>query len=71
MEFGLKKCGILVMKRGKVIRCEGKTLPNGEIMKEVEKEGYAYLGIIELDKIKETEMKKKPLRNIGEGSDWC
>ena len=28
-------------------------------MKQVGQEGYTYLGIIELDKIKETEMKKK------------
>ena len=62
MEFGLKKCGILVMKRGKVVRCEGITLPNGEIMKEVEKQGYTYLGIIELDKIKEKEMKEKIIK---------
>ena len=28
-------------------------------MKEVEKEGYTYLGIVELNKIKENEMKDK------------
>ena len=28
-------------------------------MKEVEKEAYAYLGIVELDKIKDNEIKKK------------
>ena len=37
-------------------------LPNNEVMKEVEKEGYTYLGIVELDKIKENEMKKKTLK---------
>lgn len=31
-------------------------------MKEVEKEGYIYLGIVELDKIKEDEMKKKTIK---------
>ena len=25
MEFGIKKCGILTMMRGKVVRCEGTT----------------------------------------------
>ena len=39
-------------------------------MKEVEKKEYTYLGIVELDKIKENEMKKKQ-RNISEGFDWC
>ena len=62
MEFGMKKCGILTMKRGKVVRCEGIMLPNNEVMKEVEKEGYTYLGIVELDKIKENEMKKKTIK---------
>ena len=47
------------MKRGKVIGCEGIKLPNSELMKKVEKEGYTYLGIVELDKIKENEMKEK------------
>lgn len=27
MESGMKKCGILTMKRGKVVRCEGIMLP--------------------------------------------
>ena len=59
MEFGIKKCGILTMKRGKIVKKEGIKLPNGEMMKHVGQEGYTYLGIIELDKIKETEMKEK------------
>ena len=59
MEFGIKKCGILTMKRGKIIKSEEIKLPDGEVMKQVGQEGYTYLGIIELDKIKETEMKEK------------
>ena len=59
MEFGMKKCVILTMRRRKVVKCEGIKLPNSEVMKEVEKEGYTYLAIVELDKIKEYEMKKK------------
>ena len=31
-------------------------------MKEVEKEGYSYLGIVELHKIKENEMKEKTMK---------
>ena len=34
-------------------------LPDGEAMKQVGQEVYTYLGIIKLDKIKETEMKEK------------
>ena len=59
MKFGLKNCGILNLKRGKVTRCEGIKLPDGEVLTEVEQEGYRYLEIIELDKIKESEMKER------------
>ena len=58
MEFGIKKCGVLVMKGGKVHSSEGISLPGGEVMKEVEIEGYKYLGIMEYDKIKEKEVKE-------------
>ena len=56
-----KKCGILTLKRGNIVRCERIKLPNSEVMKEVEKEGYTYLGIVERDKIKEKEMKEKTI----------
>ena len=59
MEIEIKKCGILTMKRGKIVKSEGIKLPDGEVMKQVGQGGYKYLGIIELDKIKETEMKEK------------
>ena len=59
MEFGIKICGILTMKRGKIVKSEGIKLPDGEMMKQVGQGGYTNLGIIELDKIKETEMKEK------------
>ena len=59
MEFGIRKCGILTMTRGKIVKSEGIKLPHGEVMKHVEQERYTHLGIIELDKIKETEMKEK------------
>ena len=54
MEFGIKKCGILTMKRSKIVKSEGIKVPDGEVMKQVGQEGYTYLGMIELDKIKET-----------------
>ena len=46
----------------KRVTCEGIKLPNCEVMKEVQKEGYTYLGIVELDKIKENEMKEKTIK---------
>ena len=50
------------MKRTKVIRCEGIKLPNCGVVKEVKKEGYTYLGLVELDKIKENELKEKTIK---------
>ena len=47
MEFGLKKCGVVVMKRGKVVKFVGVALPDGCRMKTVEEEGYKYLCILE------------------------
>ena len=47
------------MKRGKVIKCERVKLLSCELIKEVEKEGYIYLGKVEFDNIKENEMKQK------------
>ena len=54
------------MKKGKVVRYEGRKLPNDEVMKEVEKERYTYLDIVELDKIKENEMKERTTKEYKE-----
>ena len=58
MEFGLKECRVLVLKRRKVVKCEGIKLPDWEVMNEVE-DGYTCLGVVELDKLREDEMKEK------------
>ena len=71
MEFGLKKCGALAIKRGKIVRCDRVVLSNGEVMEEVDKDGYNYLGIVELEKIKESEKDKKLQRSISDDSYWC
>ena len=47
------------MKRGKIVKSEGIKLSDGEMMKQVGQKGYTYLVMIELNKIKETEMKEK------------
>ena len=54
MEFGIKKCWILTIKRGKIVINEEIKLPGGELMKQIGQEGYTYL-----DKINNTEMKEK------------
>ena len=64
VEFGIKKCGVLVLKRGKVDKAKSKdlNLPNGKLMKTIDEEGYKYLGILEYDKVKEKEMKTEFVR---------
>ena len=39
MEFGLKKCGVVTLKKGKLVKFDGIYLPNNEIMKEVDEKG--------------------------------
>ena len=57
MEFGIQKCGVLVMKRGKIVKSQGIKLRDGEVVKEIEECGYKYLGVLEVDMIMENEMK--------------
>ena len=58
-EFGLKKCGVVILNKGKLVKIDGIHLPNQEIIKEVDENEYTYLGILELVEIKEHEMKNK------------
>ena len=59
MEFGVKKCGTIVLKRGKMVECNGIELANGDVIKRITEEEYTYLRVIELDQVMEEEMKKK------------
>ena len=57
MKFGIKmQCTCI--ERGKVVSSEGVEMREGERMKEVEKNGYKYLGLLEYNKIKESKMKE-------------
>ena len=66
MEFGIKKCGVLVLKRGKVDKAKsrGLNLPNGKLMKTIDEERKKYLGILEHDKVKEKEIKTEFVREF-------
>ena len=46
MGFGLPKCGVLIMKRGKVVKNEGISIPDGTMVKNIEEGGCKYLGIL-------------------------
>ena len=59
MEFGILKCAIVSLQRGRKTRWEGIQLPNGEEIGEAGAGGYKYLGVLELDKIMCDEMKRK------------
>ena len=45
MQFGIKKCRVLIMERGKVIRADNIRLSDGQDMKDIDEAGYTYLGI--------------------------
>ena len=58
IESGLKKRGVVILKKGKLVKFDRIHSPNQEIIK-VDENGYTYLGILELGKINEHEMKIK------------
>ena len=47
------------MNRAKVISTDGIELASGEKIREIEEDGYKYLGILEYDRVKEQQMKDK------------
>ena len=59
MEFGMDKCAVLTMKGGKKVASEGVELPSGEVMKDVDEDGYKYLGVLQAESVKNREMKEK------------
>ena len=49
MEFYIKNFGVIIMSRGKVKSADGIELRSGEKIREIEEDGYKYLGILEYD----------------------
>ena len=73
MEFGIDKCSTVVLRRGKLDKDNNDlVLSNDEIIKSLdENTSYKYLGMLETENIKNTEMKeqvtseyKRRLKNI-------
>ena len=58
MTFGLDKCASLIMKKGVRVRSCGIDLPSGDSIKELEEEGYKYLGVLQECTIKQKRMKE-------------
>ena len=60
MEFCIDKCAALALKREKITKFDGILLPDGRVMKAlIEGAGYKYLGILQPDQIRYTQMKGK------------
>ena len=60
MEFGIEKCAVVIMKRGKMSSSNGIELPHDDVIKElIAEEGYKYLGVLESDTIMKNKMKEK------------
>ena len=49
MSFGLEKCDILEIRRGRQVGSSGIDLPDDQHIGEIEKAGYKYLVILQID----------------------
>ena len=58
MEFGIEKCAMLVIEKGKIVKSVNIALPHGKVIKSLQEgESYKYLGILEADKFLKEKMK--------------
>ena len=63
MKFGIEKCAMLVMEKGKIAKSVGIELPDGKVIKSLQEgECYKYLIILEADKFLEEKMKLNVLK---------
>ena len=63
MEFGIEKCAMIVMEKGKIVKSVGIELPNGKVIKSLQEgESYKYLGILKADKFLDEKMKLNVLK---------
>ena len=60
MKFGIDKCATLVLTRREITKFDGISLHDRRVMKRlIEGAGYKYLGMLQTDQIRYTEMKEK------------
>ena len=57
LKLGIGKCGILAMKRGKEVECNGKQLQNGKEIGQIGEEGCKHLGVLDKGDICQKDMK--------------
>ena len=52
MQFGISKCAVLVLDRGKITKTDGIRMPNDREIKNLERDkSYKYLGVLESDQM--------------------
>ena len=57
MEFGIKKCAMLVTEKGEIVKSVGIELPDGKVITSLQEgESYKYVGILEANKFLEDEV---------------
>ena len=60
MEFGIEKCAMLRIEKGKIVKSVGIELPDYKVTRSLQEgESYKYLGILEADRFFGEEMKLK------------
>ena len=65
MKFGREKCAMLVMKKGKIVKTVDIELPDGKVIKLLQKgQSYKYLGILGEDTLLSKWMKMKVSKQL-------
>ena len=60
LEFGIEKCAMLMIKKGKIVKSVGIELSDGKVIKSVQEgESYKYHGILEAERFLGEDMKLK------------
>ena len=58
--FGIEKCAMLVVEKGKIVKSVGIELPDGKVIKSLQEcESYKYLGILEVHRFLGEEVELK------------
>ena len=58
MEFGIERCAMFVIEKGKIVKLVGIELPGGKVIKSLQEgESYKILGILEAYKFLEEKIK--------------
>ena len=63
MEFSIKRCGVISINRWKFKSTGRIESPSGQKIREIEEDGYKYLGMLDYDRMKEQEI-KDTFRNL-------